>query len=804
MATMSATADADGDRLAAVRAEARRRAEAGDLTGARALMEDALAEGELRLGPDHLTLTQIMVDLATIARELGNFTESQNQLRRAYAIICHASGRDDAAALSVEGRLAAVSHRLGDPTDAMDWHLADVGARVLGDEHAAVRGARQRLARPRPAESPPEPAMPLSDDDGHVPYPSIGPYAGLGIDLEPALPRRSIATSPYDLANRLPHEGAAPHEGTAPHEGAAPHEGTAPHDGAFPHEGGLPHEGSADLDADPEPDIVPPDLLVPDISLPDVLARDVPDEVAPTFAAAAPYELAEPPEPAAPQEQGVAPEPAAPYEGAPYEGAPYELAVPPEPVQRSPYETGPRLPYDLKPDPKPEPKRRSPYDPPIAPAASGYTASPTYPGVYDRLPDEARQPPEPMPPTVGWGVGPQDPPGGDWGGGVGGGQSAPPAGRGRGSPGGWVGDDVRSPNDWQGSDDWQDSDDPRAFDPRAFDPRVADPRVADPRAFDQCAFDQRPFDQQPLDQRAFDRRALDDQRASDGRGLPNDRVASRPRSARELNPRDANPRHPGSRQPGPRQPDHIQSGPRRQGPRVAHPGQPDRLPSVQGRPLGDGVYVVEPSAPAGYEGAAVWDTPPLAKYAPVLARPRRSYGGAALAVSLGLAVLLAGGVVIYRAVKASGHNLTGSGAVESTAAADPSATSSPTAPLATAAPAPVTLTDDGGSVTLSWPDPSAGQTPFIVAGGRAGSPSRPLVTIPRGQQTSTIYGLNKSYNYCFTVTAVYSSAVTASSPQVCTARKLSGATPPGSPAANRPPMMNGARRATADARGWAS
>jgi hypothetical protein len=98
-----------------------------------------------------------MVDLATLARRLGNLTEARNQLRRAYAIVVASSGPEHAASLSIEGRLAAVVYRLGERTEAYDWHLADAGRRVLGTEHPAVRGAQQRLA----AASAVAPAQPL-------------------------------------------------------------------------------------------------------------------------------------------------------------------------------------------------------------------------------------------------------------------------------------------------------------------------------------------------------------------------------------------------------------------------------------------------------------------------------------------------------------------------------------------------------------------------------------------------------------------------------------------------------------------
>ncbi|WP_344077221.1 hypothetical protein [Luedemannella helvata] len=131
--------------LAGVLAEARRRAEAGDLTGARSALEVGLAAAEADLGQFHPDLTHAMVDLATIARELGNLTEAQRQLGRAHRILLASVGRDHVRTLSVEDRLARVNVDLGDPTDDLDRHLADAGPRLLGEDSAAVRDARARL-----------------------------------------------------------------------------------------------------------------------------------------------------------------------------------------------------------------------------------------------------------------------------------------------------------------------------------------------------------------------------------------------------------------------------------------------------------------------------------------------------------------------------------------------------------------------------------------------------------------------------------------------------------------------------------
>ena len=111
--------------LATANAQARALAEAGDLTGARTMLEEAIDRGALRLGTRDDRLAPLMVDLASIARKLGNLTEARNQLRRAYGIMAAASGPEHPTCLSIEGRLAAVAYRLGEPTGAYDLHLAD-------------------------------------------------------------------------------------------------------------------------------------------------------------------------------------------------------------------------------------------------------------------------------------------------------------------------------------------------------------------------------------------------------------------------------------------------------------------------------------------------------------------------------------------------------------------------------------------------------------------------------------------------------------------------------------------------------
>jgi hypothetical protein len=80
------------------------------------------------------------------------------------------------------------------------------------------------------------------------------------------------------------------------------------------------------------------------------------------------------------------------------------------------------------------------------------------------------------------------------------------------------------------------------------------------------------------------------------------------------------------------------------------------------------------------------------------------------------------------------------------------------------------MQDNGYSVTLNWLDPSDGQVPFLVTGGRVGEPPAPLASLAPGHTTQTLYGLNPKYDYCYTVSAVWSTDLVQPSPQICTKR----------------------------------
>jgi hypothetical protein len=146
--------------------------------------------------------------------------------------------------------------------------------------------------------------------------------------------------------------------------------------------------------------------------------------------------------------------------------------------------------------------------------------------------------------------------------------------------------------------------------------------------------------------------------------------------------------------------------------------------------------------------------------------PRRAAAFAA-AMIMGAAALLAG---TSAAVRGLGDRTPPVGPP----VAVPISTASPTMSSTPATPADppgeVSLTDNGGSVTLTWRDPTDGIAPFIVAGGRVGTAATALQTVSAGRTQSIIYGLNSRHDYCFTVTVIYSTTVAASSARVCTHR----------------------------------
>jgi hypothetical protein len=69
--------------------------------------------------------------------------------------------------------------------------------------------------------------------------------------------------------------------------------------------------------------------------------------------------------------------------------------------------------------------------------------------------------------------------------------------------------------------------------------------------------------------------------------------------------------------------------------------------------------------------------------------------------------------------------------------------------------------------------------PFFVEVGKPGGQLQLYNTLPRGETTYRVVGLNPRLDYCFSVIAVYGTNVVAPSDLVCTQRAGSPAPSPG-------------------------
>lgn len=90
--------------------------------------------------------------------------------------------------------------------------------------------------------------------------------------------------------------------------------------------------------------------------------------------------------------------------------------------------------------------------------------------------------------------------------------------------------------------------------------------------------------------------------------------------------------------------------------------------------------------------------------------------------------------------------------------------------LAGRPPTGVRLDDHGASIRLSWRDPAAGRTTFVVTGGHPGDLLKPMGQTGPGETVYELHGLSTRLDYCFAVVAVYDASTFASSGQACTRR----------------------------------
>ncbi|MGW4467839.1 tetratricopeptide repeat protein [Micromonospora sp. NPDC004704] len=195
-------------------------------------------------------------------------------------------------------------------------------------------------------------------------------------------------------------------------------------------------------------------------------------------------------------------------------------------------------------------------------------------------------------------------------------------------------------------------------------------------------------------------------------------------------------------------------------------GAPTRAVPVQrGWPVSDPEATRSVSAPQLPPYQVITTSPPAA---PAPGPASRGHGAViAAGIAAAVAVLAAIVVVVVTLLNAPATPNNGPPAgpdAEQSAGADPDSGAGGSPPTNLA------LRDEGTAITITWVDSSGGTVSFIVAGARSGQQLGPMATLKPGSTKHTVNGLSATVDYCFTVVAVYSTEVVATSEQVCTKR----------------------------------
>ncbi|MEQ4299845.1 tetratricopeptide repeat protein [Plantactinospora sp. B6F1] len=201
------------------------------------------------------------------------------------------------------------------------------------------------------------------------------------------------------------------------------------------------------------------------------------------------------------------------------------------------------------------------------------------------------------------------------------------------------------------------------------------------------------------------------------------------------------------------------------GPVSGHPAESATSPYAEQMPATYPPYSAQSAARS--EPYPVSAPPPAAVPAAPAPEPSRGRGSTVAAAIAATAAVVAAIVVVVTVV------------VDRSGSPGPGPTDERGEPIvAGEPPTDVKLLDEGTAITVTWTDPSGGTVPFVVAGGRAGQQTKPMITLSAGETTYKVNALNPKLDYCFSVLAVYSTNEFAPSDLACTKRDGTGATPP--------------------------
>ncbi|HEU4422751.1 MAG TPA: tetratricopeptide repeat protein [Pilimelia sp.] len=210
--------------LAGVQHHARLRRDAGDLSGARATLADALDAAKVTYGEDHREVLSTAHLLARMHREAAEPAAARRVLEEALAAGQRRFGDSDPLLLAISFDLGWVAEELGNRHEARRnfGRVASAGPAVLGQDHWAVRAARDYLGEPAvtgPASTPAATAGPAASavTPSAAEPASSGPTATMASTAGP--PATARPAGPAGVTNHPP--GPAPATLGVPQEGPA-------------------------------------------------------------------------------------------------------------------------------------------------------------------------------------------------------------------------------------------------------------------------------------------------------------------------------------------------------------------------------------------------------------------------------------------------------------------------------------------------------------------------------------------------------------------------------------------------------
>lgn len=202
--------------LATAQQNARALRDAGDLAGARVMLDQTLEGAKAALGEDNVDVIATGQVLAGLHREAGDPMAARRVLEEAYAAGQLHLGDGHPLMLSISFDLGGVAEELGNRHEARRafGRVATLGAAAFGDDHWTVRAAREYLgdAQPSaeltiPSEEPPAPppmqfpssaAFALPAQQAPAPVPQAPP---------PPAPAPTYHTPPAPAYNPAPTYG---------------------------------------------------------------------------------------------------------------------------------------------------------------------------------------------------------------------------------------------------------------------------------------------------------------------------------------------------------------------------------------------------------------------------------------------------------------------------------------------------------------------------------------------------------------------------------------------------------------------